>query len=589
MRFQILLTIVCLTIRIDSQSLKQTRTSNRYDPGSEQLFFEDNLPRSYNINNVNQSSDDAKASLQQAQTQSLNDSHLRPDQQVQRNARNDNKQDGGYKNVNKPAIQNGNLQNQYQTFNQNENLHSETNHLQNQYNNLNLPLNQNNVQNQNQFNPNLNQNPNYQFQQSIELAPPLQSSQDYYSKQNLMQSNIGGDNRHTTRADVPLSQSSQQVNLTQDVKLASAVISHVGIFMMKSARGNQSNVVVSPMSVVNMLALLQAGATGVTQEQVSNALRLSPAKSAEAFRLMNTAFRKRGTERNILRSASSIFAADSFELSRDFKNFAIENFDSEVSRISFDNPNAAAQKINSWIASKTNDQIDKLVSPDSIGVNTQLVLANAIYFKGIWETMFKPSETSLQEFNLSNGSKKSVPFMTLRSGFRAGLDKANKAIVIVLPFENNEYSLVMLLPVPGADVSAVLTSLDGETLANYQNLRRQDVLLEIPKFTVRSNANLQPIFAKMGITKMFTPTSELSNIGLYRATSPQVSSAVHSAMMSIDERGATAAASTVVAVVALSFDNPSVVFRADRPFLAVLWDNQLNVPLFMTKIEDPSL
>lgn len=570
MRFQILLTIVCLTLRIDSQSLKPTRTSNRYEPGSEQLFFEDNLPRNYNRNNVNLSSDNAKASLQQAQTQSLNDSHLRADHQGQRNTRNGNKQDERFKIVNKAVIQNGNLQNQYQTINQNDNTQS---------------------QNQNQFNPNLDQNSNYQFQQSIELAPPLQSSQDYYSKQNLKQSNIGGiDNSYTTRANVvPVPQSSQLLNMTNDIKLASAVISHVGIFMMKSARENHSNVVVSPTSVVNMLALLQAGATGVTQEQVSNALRLSPEKSAEAFRLMNTELRKRSTERNILRSASSIFAADSFELSRDFKNIAIQNFGSEVSRISFDNPNAAAQKINSWIASKTNDQIDRLVSPDSIGVNTQLVLANAIYFKGIWETMFKPSETSLQDFNLSNGSKKSVPFMTLRSGFRAGVDKANKALVIVLPFENNEYSLVMLLPIPGADVSAVLTSLDGETLANYQNLRRQDVLLEIPKFTVRSNANLQPIFAKMGITKMFSPTSELSHIGLYRANSPQVSSAVHSAMMSIDERGATAAASTVVAVVALSFDNPSVVFRADRPFLAVLWDNQLNVPLFMTKIEDPSL
>ncbi|XP_047994380.1 serine protease inhibitor 42Dd-like [Leguminivora glycinivorella] len=579
MRLQILLTIVCLTIRIDSQSL--TRTSNSNEPGSGQLYFEDNLPRSNNIKNVNLNSDDAKASIQQAQAQS-----------GQQNLRNGNKQDDIFKTVNKPVTQNGNLQNQYQTINQNDNLQSQANNLQNQYNYLNLPVNQNNEQNQNQFNPNLSQNSNYQFQQSLGLAPPSQSSQDYYTKQSLTHSNIGAgaDNRYATRADpVPLSQNTRQVNLTNDMKLASAVISHIGIFMMKSARGNQSNIVVSPVSVVNMLALLQAGATGATQEQVTNALRLSPEKSAEAFRLMNTEFRKRGDERNILRSASSIFASDSFELSRDFKNFAIQNFGSEVSRISFDNPNAAVQKINSWIASKTNNQINKLVSPDSIGVNTQLVLANAIYFKGIWETMFQRSETSLQDFNLSNGGKKSVSFMTLRSGFRAGLDKANKAIVIVLPFENNEYSLVMLLPVAGADVSAVLASLDGETLANYQNLRRQDVLLEIPKFSVRSNADLQPIFTKMGITRMFSPTSELSHIGLYRATSPQVSSAVHSAMMSIDEQGATAAASTVVAVVALSFDNPSVVFRADRPFLAVLWDNQLSVPLFMTKIEDPSL
>ncbi|KAI8437667.1 hypothetical protein MSG28_011917 [Choristoneura fumiferana] len=271
---------------------------------------------------------------------------------------------------------------------------------------------------------------------------------------------------------------------------------------------------------------------------------------------------------------------NAFELGRVFKDSAIQNFGSEVSKISFADSNVAAQKINGWIARKTNDQIDNVVSP---------VLANAIYFKGLWKTIFKPELTKNKEFRLSNGQKKSLPFMSLRSSFKCVLDTSIKSLVAVLPFEGEQYSLVLLLPQPNSSIAAMLESLNGDKLAEYQNIRARDTLIEIPKFTVRGNIDLYPIFNMMGITKMFSSASELTNIGLYRSTSPQVSSAVHSAMMSIDERGATAAASSVVTAVALSYDLPSVIFRADRPFLAVLWDNQLNVPLFMTKIEDPSL
>lgn len=94
----------------------------------------------------------------------------------------------------------------------------------------------------------------------------------------------------------------------------------------------------------------------------------------------------------------------------------------------------------------------------------------------------------------------------------------------------------------------------------------------------------------MGISKLFTD-SELSNIGtlLDNNRSPQVSAAVHSAAITIDEEGGSAAAATAFAVVTLSNDDPSVVFRANRPFIAVLWDGIANLPLFTVKIEDPTL
>lgn len=92
---------------------------------------------------------------------------------------------------------------------------------------------------------------------------------------------------------------------------------------------------------------------------------------------------------------------------------------------------------------------------------------------------------------------------------------------------------------------------------------------------------------QLGIINIFGPQSELSGLGNYREFAPQVSSALHSALLSIDEQGGTAAAATSFGVVALSYDDPSVIFRANRPFLAVLWDRQTSLPLFMAKIEDP--
>lgn len=93
----------------------------------------------------------------------------------------------------------------------------------------------------------------------------------------------------------------------------------------------------------------------------------------------------------------------------------------------------------------------------------------------------------------------------------------------------------------------------------------------------------------MGIQDIFTPErSNLYGIGNYQGVAPDISTAVHSAMLSIDEQGGSAAAASAFAVVALSYDEADISFKADRPFLAVLWDNELQIPLFIVKVESPS-
>ncbi|XP_075984584.1 antichymotrypsin-2-like [Anticarsia gemmatalis] len=366
-------------------------------------------------------------------------------------------------------------------------------------------------------------------------------------------------------------------------------VTNFGINLLKNINSVQpGNAVVSPYSITSLLALLQQGALGQTQEQITTALQMSPAVSAAAYSQISTDYKNRNS-RNILRTANNVFVGDAFSLNRDFKKVAQNSFDSDITPVAFGNSERAAQLINSWVASKTNNKIERLVSPDALGSSTQAVLVNAVYFKGLWEIPFRVEATLPREFHLSNGQTKTIPFMRIRRLIRTGVDPATGAKVLVLPFERNQYSLMVILPSQSEGVTGALSTLTDARLLSYLSFAPVDTELELPKFTVRADTNLASVLRNMGISKMFGPYAELNGLGTYQAFSPQISSAVHSAVLSIDEQGGSAAAATAFAAVALSYDEPAVLFKADRPFIAVLWDTATSLPLFMAKIEDPQL
>lgn len=91
------------------------------------------------------------------------------------------------------------------------------------------------------------------------------------------------------------------------------------------------------------------------------------------------------------------------------------------------------------------------------------------------------------------------------------------------------------------------------------------------------------------MTKIFSERGHLSKIGVYNGIPSVISSAVHSAALIVDEKGTTAAAATAYGAATLSGDDKTVYFWADRPFLGILWDVENSVPLFMTRVEDPTI
>ncbi|MDE2591009.1 MAG: serpin family protein, partial [Patescibacteria group bacterium] len=91
----------------------------------------------------------------------------------------------------------------------------------------------------------------------------------------------------------------------------------------------------------------------------------------------------------------------------------------------------------------------------------------------------------------------------------------------------------------------------------------------------------------MGITSAFDPTvADFTGIVGNRDLS--ISLAVHQAYVKVDEKGTEAAAATSVTMETSSMPVSKYTFRADHPFVFLIYDKKTNLVLFMGQIVDPS-
>jgi serpin B len=88
----------------------------------------------------------------------------------------------------------------------------------------------------------------------------------------------------------------------------------------------------------------------------------------------------------------------------------------------------------------------------------------------------------------------------------------------------------------------------------------------------------------MGMPEVFTPAADLSGIDGARDLSVQT--AIHKAVIAVDEKGTTAAAATGISVGPTSASLARL--DVDRPFLFFVRHNSTGAILFQGRVVDPS-
>jgi serpin B len=90
---------------------------------------------------------------------------------------------------------------------------------------------------------------------------------------------------------------------------------------------------------------------------------------------------------------------------------------------------------------------------------------------------------------------------------------------------------------------------------------------------------------EMGMSLSFTDKADFS--GMTGDKSLFIQTAVQKAFIDVSEEGTEAAAATGMSMGLKSIPRPSVIFRADRPFIFLIRDTESGLILFMGKLESP--
>lgn len=355
------------------------------------------------------------------------------------------------------------------------------------------------------------------------------------------------------------------------------------IFNKLIMEDSEQNVFISPLSILLALAMAYNGAVGDTNLAMADAMEFSGMDMEE----LNQGFSDlmvsilNGDPSVQINIANSIWSRLGFDPEEDFVDINKKYYSSEVKELDFSDP-GAVDTINGWIEDATEEKIKKMLT--EIPGDVVMYLINAIYFKGDWTYPFEEEATYEEDFNLEDGSKKSVEMMHIveHYDYIAGENFG----MVRLPYGDEKFSMYIVLPDEGVAVDSIVGFLDSYYYDNLRNsMVEKEIRLAMPKYKMEYGVKvLNDVLTELGMGIAFGPEADFSGInpGIF------ISKVMHKAVIEVNEKGSEAAAATVVAMVESAMPVDEMIeFTVDRPFFFVIADDRSGAILFIGKVVEP--
>lgn len=265
------------------------------------------------------------------------------------------------------------------------------------------------------------------------------------------------------------------------------------------------NVFFSPYSTYHTLLLAYFGSTGEVEQQLTKVLHLDWAKNKEDVRgIYRTA--KVAHDIRVSNIPLEFTSVDRLYFDKRVKLAScLENrLREEIVSLDIQNhPEQTRQEINAWVENVTHSEIKNILASGDIDSRTQLVVANAAYFKGQWVSRFDADKTKDMIFYTSSNKTSFVPMMTQKGNFKWLPDENLGAHVLQMPYrtsniendESSDISMVLILPTFSSDaLEKVLSKLNANTLATALNeASTREIEVSLPKFGFEQRLELVPV------------------------------------------------------------------------------------------------
>lgn len=354
----------------------------------------------------------------------------------------------------------------------------------------------------------------------------------------------------------------------------------------------ESHFVASAFSPWTLISAISLGASDSTLTEIQQVLKLHPNK---CFKKLFFNLAKQVTSKpsnpaaSMLERSATIFFDGSLYVKPKFLEEVNTLGMCDARIVSFTDTVETAVIINNHVRRVTNEAIDEIVTSSDLD-DMLVVMIDALYFKGAWKTPFPYEDTENSAFYDSIGQQVGdVPLMYVSAKFNVTSVPQVQAKVVELPYgDDSRYSMLIFLPFENVSVNTVFDLMTKITVSSvyilFRNYGPQNVDVQLPKFKISSDINnLKELLIDMGLQTLFDATSSnFPGISDYQLS---LSNFIQKADIEVTEDGTVSSVAT-----AALFESRMLPeqFVANKPFIFMIVDTQLQIPLFTGAYSKPS-
>jgi len=341
---------------------------------------------------------------------------------------------------------------------------------------------------------------------------------------------------------------------------------------------------ISPYSAATALQMAANGAAGQTKTELQRVLETSGISAAALNAASKAAAGLLDSQDTnlILTTANALWYREGAAVKPGFLEANRNYFSATIKALDFGKPSAAEAEINQWASDQTHGRITGIAN-GMITPYTDLILANAIYFKGKWLDPFDAKLTKERPFHPANGAVKNLPMMEMSKTFNYRKGSGYQAVR--LPYLGYNLAMYVFLPDPGSSPAQLLQIMNGDKWrrVTMPGFSERPGLVALPKFKLENTFELNHPLEALGMKMAFSQTK--ADFSSMFSDQHFISQIRQKTFVEVGEEGTEAAAVTMIAVAcsAAPVMDPPKPFEmiVDRPFLFAIVDARSEMILFM--------
>ena len=340
-----------------------------------------------------------------------------------------------------------------------------------------------------------------------------------------------------------------------------SMVNGVAFRLIHEMQKNHDNLLVSPLGLCYALNMLNAGADGATQRQISHFL----GRKILADRLCRTM---------LLADAAT-------------KDRQVKTQNDKVTTLIVDNRVDVGRGIDLLPAFEERMKKSYFAAIEEENEAQKIILSNTLRFDGVWKEAFDSSQTQVSLFTTAEGKQQKVPLMSGR--FKLDYAETNDYQLVKIPY-NGGFNLYVLLPKTGEKLEPIVSNLNVTTWQQaLKQMQMADVSLWFPRLSTAKKNDMISVLKNLGVRDAFD--MQLANLSKMTLEQAYVSGVKQEVQIDFNEQRTEAEAKTTMEVAVLSAtEEPKKkeiqrrFVRCDHPFLYMV-TNRFGAICFIGEVQ----